>query len=40
MSSFDLRQRLEELQNGDRSVDDLLQFLRDYPYQDLGFARD
>ena len=39
MSSFDLRRRLEELQSGDRSVDDLLQFLRDYPYQDLGFAR-
>lgn len=39
MSSFDLRRRLTELQQGNRSVDDLLQFLRDYPYQDLDFAR-
>ncbi len=39
MSSFDLRRRLTELQHGDRSVEELLQFLRDYPYQDLDFAR-
>ncbi len=40
MSSFDyLRQRLEELRSGKRSVEDLVQFLRDYPYQDLDFAK-
>jgi NCAIR mutase (PurE)-related protein len=39
MSFIDLRRRLEELQSGARSVEDLLQYLRDYPYQDLEFAR-
>ena len=39
MSSLDLRRRLEELQRGNGSVDDLLQFLRDYPYENLDFAR-
>ena len=39
MSAFELQRRLEELRDGGRSVADLLQFLRDYPYQDLDFAR-
>ena len=39
MPSFDLRRRLEELRDGNRSVEDLLHFLQDYPYQDLEFAR-
>ena len=39
MSAFELQRRLEELRDGGRSVADLLEFLRDYPYQDLDFAR-
>lgn len=39
MTSLDLQRQLEELRDGGRSVADLLQFLQDYPYQDLGFAR-
>ncbi len=39
MTASDLRRRLEELQRGERSVDDLLEYLRDLPYQDLDFAR-
>ena len=39
MSAFELQRRLEELRDGGRSVADLLAFLRDYPYQDLDFAR-
>ena len=39
MSSFDLRKHLVELQNGNRSVDDVLRILRDMPYQDIDFAK-
>ena len=39
MSTFELRRRLEELRNGERSVEEVLGYLRDYPYQDLDFAR-
>ncbi len=39
MTTSELRQRLEDLRRGDRSVEDLLEFLRDFPYQDLDFAR-
>lgn len=39
MTTSDLRRRLEELQQGNCSVEDLMQYLRDYPYQDLDFAR-
>lgn len=35
----ELRRKLEELRQGDSSVDDLLEYLRDYPYQDLDFAK-
>lgn len=39
MNSIDLRRRLEGLKNGEESVDNVLQFLRDFPYQDLDFAK-
>ncbi|MDE2778516.1 MAG: nickel pincer cofactor biosynthesis protein LarB [Chloroflexota bacterium] len=39
MTVFELRRKLEELRQGDSSVDDLLEYLRDYPYQDLDFAK-
>lgn len=39
MTTSDLRHRLEELQRGDSSVEDLLVYLRDFPFEDLGFAR-
>ena len=39
MTTSDLRRRLEELQRGDTSVEDLLGYLRDFPFEDLGFAR-
>jgi NCAIR mutase (PurE)-related protein len=39
MTSFDLRQHLEDLRQGKRSVEDLLKILRDFPYQDLDFAK-
>ena len=39
MSTSELRRRLEELRLGERSVEDLVEYLRDYPYQDLDFAR-
>jgi hypothetical protein len=39
MTSFDLRRHLEALGNGTQSVDGVLQLLRDFPYQDLGFAK-
>ena len=39
MTTSDLRRRLEELQRGDSSVEDLLAYLRDFPFEDLGFAR-
>ncbi len=39
MTTSELRRRLEELRRGDLSVDDMLEYLRDYPYQDLDFAK-
>ena len=39
MSSPDIRRYLEDLQEGRRSVDEVMHALRDLPYQDLGFAR-
>jgi NCAIR mutase (PurE)-related protein len=36
---LDLRRRLEALRDGGQSVDQVLQALRDLPYQDLGFAK-
>src|ERR687896_1292561 len=39
MNSFDLRRRLEGLKNGEESVDSVLQVLRDFPYQDIDFAK-
>ncbi|MSQ07316.1 MAG: nickel pincer cofactor biosynthesis protein LarB [Dehalococcoidia bacterium] len=37
--ALDLRQRLEALQHGDQTVDEVLHALRDLPYQDLGYAK-
>ena len=39
MTVFELRRKLEELRQGESSVDDLLEYLRYYPYQDLDFAK-
>src|SRR5919106_5994787 len=39
MNSFDLRRHLEDLAKGTQSVDGVLQMLRDFPYQDLDFAK-
>jgi NCAIR mutase (PurE)-related protein len=39
MTSFDLRRHLEALGKGAQSVDGVMQLLRDFPYQDLGFAK-
>ena len=39
MSNSELRRRLEELRQGDCSVEEVLEFLKDFPYQDLDFAR-
>ena len=39
MSTSELHRRLQELRNGERSVEDVLGYLTDYPYEDLGFAR-
>jgi NCAIR mutase (PurE)-related protein len=39
MNSFDLRRHLEDLEKGAQSVDGVLQILRDFPYQDLDFAK-
>ena len=39
MNSPDLRQHLADLQSGKQTVEEVMQFLRDYPYQDLGFAK-
>lgn len=39
MTCSDLRQRLEQLRQGDCSVEEVLDFLKDYPYQNLDFAR-
>ena len=39
MSHADLRRHLEDLRNGAQSVDEVLDFLRDLPFQDLGFAK-
>lgn len=39
MQSPDIRQHLVDLRDGKQSVDGVLQALRDYPYQDLDFAK-
>ena len=39
MTRSDIRRHLEALGNGTQSVDGVLQLLRDFPYQDLGFAK-
>jgi NCAIR mutase (PurE)-related protein len=39
MTGSDLRQRLEQLRRGSCSVEEVLDFLKDYPYQNLDFAR-
>ena len=39
MTASELRRRLEELRRGERSVEDVVDYLRDYPFQDLDFAR-
>ncbi len=39
MTSSELRRRLEQLRQGNCTVEDVLEFLNDYPYQDLDFAR-
>ncbi len=39
MSSDELRRRLEQLRQGNCSVEEVLEFLRDFPFQDLDFAR-
>ena len=39
MDAFDLRQHLEALRDGSQSVDGVLQVLRDFPYEDLDFAK-
>ncbi len=37
MQSSDIRQYLIDLRDGKQSVEDVLQILRDFPYQDLDF---
>jgi len=39
MQSSDIRQHLIDLRDGKQSVDGVLQILRDFPYQDLDFAK-
>ncbi len=39
MLSSDLRRHLEALRDGGQSVDGVLEILRDFPYQDMGFAK-
>ncbi|MDA1218447.1 MAG: nickel pincer cofactor biosynthesis protein LarB [Chloroflexi bacterium] len=39
MQSSDIRQHLIDLREGKQSVDDVLKVLRDFPYQDLDFAK-
>lgn len=39
MSSFNLRRHLEDLERGVQSVEGVLEILRDFPYQDLDFAK-
>lgn len=39
MLSSDLRKHLEALESGNQSVDGVLEILRDFPYQDMGFAK-
>jgi NCAIR mutase (PurE)-related protein len=39
MQSSELQRHLEALRDGSQSVAEVLRFLRDYPYQDLGFAK-
>ena len=39
MNSSDLQGKLTQLRQGDCSVEEVLDFLKDYPYQNLDFAR-
>jgi len=39
MQSPDIRQHLSDLRDGKQSVDYVFQILRDFPYQDLDFAK-
>ena len=39
MDAYNLRRQLDDLRAGTRSVEDVLEFLRDYPYEDLDFAK-
>lgn len=39
MQSSDIRQHLADLRDGRQSVEGVLQVLRDFPYQDLDFAK-
>lgn len=39
MNAFDLRRHLEDLAKGAQSVDEIIHLLRDFPYQDLAFAK-
>ncbi len=39
MGPADIRQQLLDLQEGRRSIEDVLETLRDLPYQDLDFAK-
>jgi NCAIR mutase (PurE)-related protein len=39
MQSSDIRQQLVDLRDGKQTVDGVLQLLRDFPYQDLAFAK-
>ncbi len=39
ITSSELRRRLEELRKGEGSVAELVNWLRDYPYQELDFAK-
>ncbi|MDE2938094.1 MAG: nickel pincer cofactor biosynthesis protein LarB [Chloroflexota bacterium] len=39
MTSPELSRKLEQLRQGDCSVEEVMEFLRDFPYQNLDFAR-
>jgi hypothetical protein len=39
MNEDKLRKMLKDLQDGKKDVDDVLEILRSWPYEDLGFAR-
>ena len=39
MTRKDIELLLREVKNGDKTVDQAMEILRDFPYTDLGFAR-